>query len=88
VTPQVTATPVPPAVEESARVTEALVDGLIIGHHLTRTHYQDRLTEQAETIDALRADATDGIYLGDDDLDSSDIDADGWNDDLSGYDDE
>ena len=59
----------PPAVEESARETGALVDGLIIGHHLTRTHYQDRLAEQAETIHALRADAVTEAYLGDDDRD-------------------
>jgi hypothetical protein len=62
----------PPTVEESARESGALVDGLIIGHHLTRTHYQDRLSEQAETIDALRADAADQAYLGGDDLDEVD----------------
>ena len=64
-----------PPVDESARESGALVDGLIIGHHLTRTHYQDRLAEQAETIDALRAEAREDAYLGDDDLD--DVGGDG-----------
>jgi hypothetical protein len=82
--PRTPATPIPPAapspgpstapptVEESARESGALVDGLIIGHHLTRTHYQDRLAEQAETIDALRADAADHTYPGGDDFDDVD----------------
>jgi hypothetical protein len=70
----------PAAVEESAREAGALVDGLIIGHYLTRGHYQDRLDEQAETIDGLRAEVAADTYFGDDDLDDFD-DAN----DLGGY---
>ena len=60
------------AVEESAREAGALVDGLIIGHHLTRTHYKDRLDEQAETIETLRAEVAADSYLGDDEADDFD----------------
>jgi hypothetical protein len=70
----------PAAGEESAREAGALVDGLIIGHYLTRGHYQDRLDEQAETIDGLRAEVAADPYFGDDDLDDLD-DAN----DLGGY---
>lgn len=66
-----------PTVEGSAREGGALVDGLIIGHHLTRTHYEERLAEQAEVVEALRADVADHAYLGGDDLDGED--------DLDGY---
>lgn len=85
----------PTAVEESARETGALVDGLIIGHHLTRTHYQERLAEQAGTIHALRADAVAAAYLGDDrddfedgpdELDGLGGTGDPWDDDVFGYD--
>jgi hypothetical protein len=62
-----------PTVEESARESGALVDGLIIGHHLTRTHYEDRLAEQAEAMESLRADIADHTYTGGDDLDDGDV---------------
>ena len=58
--------------EESAREAGALVDGLIIGHHLTRTHYKDRLEEQAETIDHLRAEVAADSYLDDEEADDFD----------------
>jgi hypothetical protein len=62
--------------EESGRESGALVDGLIIGHHLTRTHYEDRLAAQAETIDALRAGAAEHAYLSDNEVeDPDDLDA-------------
>ncbi len=67
----------PPTVEESAREGGALVDGLIIGHHLTRTHYEERLAEQAEVVEALRADVADHAYLGGD--------GDDDDDDVGGY---
>ena len=88
----------PAALEASDREAGALVDGLIIGHHLTRTHYQDRLDDQAETIDVLRAEVAADSYLGDDDLDE-DLDEadteelegmsgadDPWDDDIYGDD--
>jgi hypothetical protein len=70
--PSVRTSSAPAAVEESAREAGALVDGLIIGHHLTRTHYKDQLDEQAETIDALRAEVAADTHLGDDDFDELD----------------
>lgn len=72
VVPSTRASAAQPEVEESAREGGALVDGLIIGHHLTRTHYEDRLAEQAEAMGALRDDVADHEYVGGDDLDDVD----------------
>jgi hypothetical protein len=73
--------PTPPAARvilgETEQEAGALVDGLIIGHHLTRTHYEDRLEDQAETIDALRADVAAAWYPGDDADPDDDAEDDG-----------
>jgi hypothetical protein len=73
------------AVEDTPREAEALVDGLIIGHYLTRTHYEDRLDEQAEVIDALRTAAADDTYFGDDDVDEHDDLEDGRGSGAGGF---
>ncbi len=72
---------------ETEREAGALVDGLIIGHHLTRTHYEDRLEDQAETIEALRTDVAAAWYPGDDADPGDDAEDDGFDDvdDLDGF---
>lgn len=89
-----------PPDEQRKRVDDALVDGLVIGHFLTRDHYQRRIGELEDSIDELgheRDPCLDG-GLGDDDLehgtDYAEFDAMGgfgvepWADDLFDMDDE
>ena len=90
-----------PADEQRLRVDDALVDGLVIGHFLTRDHYQRRIGELEDSIDELgheRDPWLDGDGFGDDDLgagtDYAEFDAMGgfavepWADDLFDMDDE
>ena len=83
------------------RVDDALVDGLVIGHFLTRDHYQRRIGALEESIDELGQDRDpwlDDFGAGDDDLeagtDYAEFDAIGgfgvepWADDLFDLDDE
>ena len=99
--------PAPPTVrqlppdEQRLRVDDALVDGLVIGHFLTRDHYQRRIGELEDSIDELgheRDPWLDGGLGDDDDLeagtDYAEFDAMGgfgvepWADDLFDMDDE
>lgn len=90
----------PPADEQRLRVDDALVDGLVIGHFLTRDHYQRRIGELEDSIDEFgheRDPWLDGAVC-DDDLeagtDYAEFDAMGgfgvepWADDLFDMDDE
>ena len=86
--------------EQKLRVDDALVDGLVIGHFLTRDHYERRLEDLEDALDEwghTRDPWLDG-GLGDDDLDDgtdyAEFDAMGgfgvepWADDLFDLDDE
>ena len=79
----------------------ALIDGLVIGHFLTRDHYRARIDELEDSIDALAHEAERWLVFavtGDDgngdDLDDVEFDAIGgfgvepWADDLFDLDDE
>jgi hypothetical protein len=94
-----TARQLPPA-EQQRRVDDALVDGLVIGHFLTRDHYRRRIGALEDSIDELGPERgpwlDDG--LGDDHLeagtDDAEFDAMGgfgvepWADDLVDIDDD
>ena len=82
--------------DQRLREDEALADGLVIGHFLTRDHYQDRIDRLEDHIEELAGDrdqwtpaAADG-----DELDYAEFDALGgfgvepWADDLFDVDDE
>jgi len=85
---------------QELREDEALADGLVIGHFLTRDHYRDRIDELEDHIDELAAARdywSDADATGDDldaDLDYAEFDAMGgfgvepWADDLFDHDDE
>ena len=87
-----------PDAEHRVREDEALADGLVIGHFLTRDHYRRELTERDEALDQAAAEqqsweelaATgDEVY---DDLDHAEFDAMGgfgvepWADELFDHD--
>ncbi len=89
------------AVEEQRfREDEALADGLVIGHFLTRDHYQrrvDDLEDHLDEVDRQRDRWAEAAATGDDlhdDLDDAEFDAMGgfgvepWADDLFDLDDE
>ena len=44
----------PSLLGDTLREDEALIDGLIIGHFLTRHHYEERLDDANEQLEALR----------------------------------
>jgi hypothetical protein len=86
--------------EQRMRVDDALVDGLVIGHFLTRDHYQRRIGELEDSIDELGSERDpwlDGGFT-DEDLDAgtdhAEFDVLGgfgvepWADDLFDFDDE
>lgn len=99
-TPGPAAAPAPPAArqlppdEQRLRVDDALVDGLVIGHFLTRDHYERRVGELEDSIDEFARERDPWLDggLGDDDLeagtDYAEFDAMGgfgvepWADDL------
>jgi len=85
---------------QELREDEALADGLVIGHFLTRDHYRDRISGLEDHIDELTAErdqwletaaAGDGLF---DELDYAEFDAMGgfgvepWAADLFDLDDE
>lgn len=83
------------------READALVDGLVIGHFLTRDHYRARIDELEDSIDELAGErdrwlefAIAGDDGDDEDLDLAEFDAIGgfgvepWADDLFDLDDE
>lgn len=88
-----------PPDEQRLRVDDALVDGLVIGHFLTRDHYERRIGELEDSIDELGHERDPWIDggVGDDDLehgtDYAEFDAMGgfgvepWADDLFDMDD-
>ena len=88
------------AESQEMREDEALADGLVIGHFLTRDHYRERIAGLEHHIDELTAErdrwleaAATGYDL-DSDLDYAEFDAMGgfgvepWADDLFDHDDE
>jgi hypothetical protein len=101
-TPGQHAGPAVPPGDSQRGVDDALVDGLIIGHYLTRDHYRRQLDELESEADELRAaqdpwfgddiDADEDRDAFDDDLDYAEFDAMGgfgvepWAEDL--FDDE
>lgn len=85
---------------QELREDEALADGLVIGHFLTRDHYRDRISGLEDHIDDLTAERDSWLETaagGDDlvdELDYAEFDAMGgfgvepWADDLFDLDDE
>ena len=106
--PSSAGTPLPPAgafriaedEHQQLREDEALADGLVIGHFLTRDHYRDRIDRLEDHIDELAGDRDrwlEAAATGDDlydELDYAEFDALGgfgvepWADDLFDIDDE
>jgi hypothetical protein len=86
--------------DQRLREDEALADGLVIGHFLTRDHYRDRIDRLEDNLDELASDRDrwlDAAGAGDDlddELDYAEFDAMGgfgvepWADDLFDFDDE
>jgi hypothetical protein len=71
------AKPAPPVLaDETLREGEALADGLVIGHYLTREHYERELDDLTAQLDEVREELTGWEWdpAGDDaDLDEFDV---------------
>jgi hypothetical protein len=61
-----------PARPETPQVTEALVEGRILGRALTRGHYEDPLAAEAEVVASRRSGAEEPRNVGDVDAEEFD----------------